>query len=239
MPADEPIDAVYSWVDGADPSFRRALSASGQQPDWDSAVPCRFRDNGELLYSLRSLEMHAPWIRKVYLVTNGQVPPWLDLSCERIEVVPHAAIFLDPGHLPTFNTRAIELSLHRIPGLSERFVYFNDDFFLGRPVTREDFLTPTGGQKLRFDAHDLPADLAHPHPLARSYAWTQHLLDRLHGRKRGRPWPAHAPRLLDRRLIDQIEALFPELVRATCSHRFRSGDDFSLTVFYPFHLLES
>jgi Stealth protein CR2, conserved region 2/Stealth protein CR4, conserved region 4/Stealth protein CR3, conserved region 3/Stealth protein CR1, conserved region 1 len=233
----EPIDAVYLWVDGADPGFARTLSERCGGTSLEAAGPRRFRDNGELRYSLRSLEMNAPWIRKVYLVTNGQVPCWL--NTESVEVVPHDALFPDPGDLPTWNSHAIELHLHRIPGLSERFLYFNDDMFLGRPVTPEDLIAPNGAQRLHFDGHGLPADLTISHPLGRACARTQRLLDRLYGHQPVRPWPAHVPRLLDRSLVRRIEALHSDEFRATSAHRFRDGDDFALWVFYPFFLLES
>jgi hypothetical protein len=233
----EPIDAVYLWVDGTPPGFSGTLAGCGESPSLEAAGARRFRDNGELRYSLRSLERHAPWVRKVHLVTNGQTPHWLEPGS--VEVVPHAAIFPDLHHLPTCNSLAIELHLHRIPGLSERFLYFNDDMFLGRPVSRDDFLTPTGGQKVRFDAHPLPTDLALSHPLGRACARTQRILDSLYGQKAARPWPAHAPRLLDRNSLCRIEALLGEEFAATSAHRLRDGCDFALWVFYPFYLLEA
>lgn len=91
-------------------------------------------------YSLRSLEANAPWIRHIYIVTNGQVPSWLDTSNPRVSIVPHDAIFANRSVLPTFSSLAIEFNLHRIPGLSETFLYFNDDVFLGRPVTPWDLM---------------------------------------------------------------------------------------------------
>ena len=115
----EPIDAVYLWVDGADTEHRE--SASRHRPrdgcgvDAEAFGAHRFRDNGELRFSLRSLEIHAPWIRHIYLVTNGQLPAWLDIDNPRLSLVPHKAIFPDPSHLPTFNSHSIELHLHRIP----------------------------------------------------------------------------------------------------------------------------
>jgi len=238
-PEPEPIDAVYLWVDGADPEFQRSLAAHDAGRSGEAAGPRRFRDNGELRYSLRSLEGHAPWIRKVFLVTNGQAPDWLDTSSGRLEVVPHEAIFPDPRALPTFNSHAIELHLHRIPGLSQRFLSLNDDFFLGRQVTLDDFLTPEGGQRFLFEAHPLPADRTSPHPLIRASAGTLRLLDRLHGPQPFRPFPAHAPRLLDRGLLSRLEERLAVRFAAARSRRFRSGVDLPLWILYPFHLLES
>eukprot|EP00002_Diphylleia_rotans_P001092 TRINITY_DN10607_c0_g1_i1.p1 TRINITY_DN10607_c0_g1~~TRINITY_DN10607_c0_g1_i1.p1 ORF type:complete len:1048 (+),score=167.37 TRINITY_DN10607_c0_g1_i1:41-3184(+) len=112
------------------------------------ATTNRYRDNQELKYSLRSLEKNAPWIRHIYLVTNGQIPSWLDLNNPKLTVVPHSEIFLNKSHLPTFSSPSIETHLHRIPGLSKKFLYFNDDVFLGNKVTVDDFYTEAHGQKV-------------------------------------------------------------------------------------------
>lgn len=110
--------------------------------------PNRFEDNEALRYSLRSLEKHAPWIRKVYIVTNGQIPSWLNLDNPRIALVSHSEIFLNQSHLPTFSSPAIESNIHRIKGLSDKFIYLNDDTMFGKDVWPDDFYTHAGGQKV-------------------------------------------------------------------------------------------
>lgn len=106
-----------------------------------------FADNEELRYSLRSLWKFAPWVHHVYLVTNGQVPNWLNLDHPRLTVVPHSAI-LPAEHLPTFSSPAIETGLHKIPGLANQFIYFNDDVLLGNQIWPDDFYTHSQGQKV-------------------------------------------------------------------------------------------
>lgn len=106
-------------------------------------------------YSLRSLEVNAPWIRNIYIVTNGQVPTWLDTSNPRVKIVTHKEIFTEQNALPTFSSPAIELNLHHIPGLSDYFIYFNDDVFLGSPVYPYDFMTLQQGQVL-FASWEVP-----------------------------------------------------------------------------------
>lgn len=91
----------------------------------------RFQDNSELQYSLRSLEKYAPWVRQVFIVTSGQIPSWLNLEHPRIKVVTHEEIFTNKSHLPVFSSPAIESHLHEIPGLSELFLYLNDDVMIG------------------------------------------------------------------------------------------------------------
>lgn len=104
----------------------------------------RFADNEELRYSLRSLYKFAPWVRNIYILTNGQIPNWLNVHHSRIKVVTHAEVFQNKSHLPTFSSPSIEANMHNIPGLSEHFLYFNDDVFLGRPVYPEDFVSTEG-----------------------------------------------------------------------------------------------
>ncbi|XP_058800867.1 N-acetylglucosamine-1-phosphotransferase subunits alpha/beta [Phymastichus coffea] len=142
-----PIDVVYTWVNGSDPLFVENLNKYIPVTSTNSAAS-RFSDKDELKYSLRSLEMYAPWIRKVYIVTNGQIPSWLDMDNPRVSLVTHEDIFTNLSHLPTFSSPAIESHIHRIPGLSEKFLYFNDDVMLGAPIWPEDFITWASGQKV-------------------------------------------------------------------------------------------
>lgn len=115
----------------------------------EDVIASRFADNDELKYSLRSLQRHAPWVRRVFVVTNGQIPSWLNLDNSRISVVTHEEIFRNQSHLPTYSSPAIESHLHRIPGISRRFIYLNDDVMFGKEVWPEDFYTHTGGYKVR------------------------------------------------------------------------------------------
>ncbi len=108
----------------------------------------RFADNDELKYSLRSVDKYAPWVRKIFIVTNGQIPSWLNLDHPRIKIVTHEELFLNKSHLPTYSSPAIETHIHRIPGLSTKFIYMNDDVFFGDDVWPDDFYTHSKGQKI-------------------------------------------------------------------------------------------
>lgn len=110
--------------------------------------PSRFDDKEELRYSLRSISKYVPWVRTVYLVTNGEIPYWLNLDNQKLKLITHEDIFLNQNDLPTFSSPAIEVNMHRIPGLSEKFLYFNDDILIGKEVWLEDFISPAYGQKV-------------------------------------------------------------------------------------------
>eukprot|EP00042_Codosiga_hollandica_P052484 m.666937 g.666937 ORF g.666937 m.666937 type:complete len:1519 (-) comp58506_c0_seq6:3156-7712(-) len=143
--------AIASGISASDLSIGHKASTpaptrSNNEPDEISAS--RFQDNSELQYSLRSVEKFAPWVRHIYIVTNGQIPSWLNLDHPRISVVPHEDIFLNKSHLPTFSSPSIETHIHRIPGLSKYFLYLNDDVCFGTEVWPDDFYTHAGGQKV-------------------------------------------------------------------------------------------
>eukprot|EP01062_Namystynia_karyoxenos_P004868 TRINITY_DN11719_c0_g1_i2.p1 TRINITY_DN11719_c0_g1~~TRINITY_DN11719_c0_g1_i2.p1 ORF type:complete len:1078 (+),score=220.64 TRINITY_DN11719_c0_g1_i2:102-3335(+) len=168
----EPFDLVYTWVNGSDPwlqsniAFYRLLAEGGSvaeaaaaaagtaaemasAADLESAAAAsRFEDNDELRYSLRSVERYAPWVRNIYIVTNGQVPHWLDVRHPRLVIVAHHDLFPNPSELPTFSSPAIECHLHRIPGLSRRFLYLNDDTLFGNEVWPDDFWTHAEGHRI-------------------------------------------------------------------------------------------
>ncbi|MGC2942556.1 Stealth CR1 domain-containing protein [Brevibacterium sp. FAM 24638] len=148
-----PIDAVYTWVDGADPAWvtsKRRLEAqlAGHEYHPEANHEARFESKDELKYSLRSLEYFAPWFNKVYIVTAGQLPSWLNVDHPKIVMIDHSDIYDVPDHLPTFNSNSIISRLHHIPGLSEHFIYLNDDVMFGKPVRPQDFFLPSGAVKV-------------------------------------------------------------------------------------------
>jgi hypothetical protein len=235
----EEIDAVYTWVDGADPAFAAELRrhAVGAADGWPSS---RYRNNGELRFSLRTLLRHAPWVRRIHILTNGQMPHWLDWSHPRIHLVSHIEVFPQPQWLPTFNSNAIEMCLHRIPGLSRRFLYLNDDVFLCRDVRPSDFFFEDGGQAIFFQDTLLPSDLRHGSTRDRACAHTQAVLNARWGAPaEPRLLPAHTPQAYDRDLLCELENLFQDEFRRTAAHRFRSADDTVLAALYGYSLLES
>ena len=225
----DPIDAVYTWVDGSDPEFQEQLRQCRAAPGAAGigALDGRFRDHGELRFSLRSLERYAPWIRKVHLVTNGQAPAWIDRSHPRLALVRHQDLFRDRSVLPVFNPRAIEWQLFRIPGISPRFLYFDDDCFLGRRIAPGDFLTPKGGHRFFAEEDDIPPGAA-----------AESLLNARFGNHSPRKKPAHTPRFLDRSFLEEVNRLWEGQIKRTAAHRFPDAQDVALDVLYFYYLLE-
>ena len=139
------IDLVYLWVDGSDPEWIAKRNAFLGNMEEVSELNCkgRYADNDELKYSLRSIEKYAPWIRKIFIVTNNQTPGWLDIANPKVKIIDHKDI-VPPENLPCFNPRVVEYCLYKIPDLSEHFLYANDDMFMNRTVAPGSFFTDDG-----------------------------------------------------------------------------------------------
>ncbi len=138
------IDFVVMWVDGSDKKWLKQkqkyeLIENGKT----TAKAHHYRDWDNLKYMFRGFEKYAPWVNKIYFVTCGHQPSWMK-ETDKLKFISHKD-FMPKDILPTFSANSIELNLHRIKGLSEHFVYFNDDMFLTNHVTPEDFFdTKTG-----------------------------------------------------------------------------------------------
>ncbi len=146
------VDIVVLWVDGNDIEWltEKARYENKTVADYSNGAN-RFRDWGLMKYWFRSIEAYAPWARKIHFVTWGHLPPFLDTSCEKLHIVKHTD-YMPEGSLPTYSSRALELNLHRIEGLAERFIFLNDDMFLGKPLEKSDFFDPkTGFPRMAFE----------------------------------------------------------------------------------------
>ena len=133
----EKIDFVIIWVDGNDKEWQKEKERYSPDKNTDSRN-IRYRDWENLKYWFRGVEKFAPWVNKIYFVTWGHVPEWLDLNNKKLVIVNHKD-FIPKKYLPTFNVNPIEMNFHRIKGLSEQFVYFNDDTFLTKMTKATDF----------------------------------------------------------------------------------------------------
>ena len=147
------MDAVITYVDGNDPVWRKSFAQAVGVP----AIEKRYRDWGTLVYLVRGIRRYMPFIRKIFLVVSGesQVPSWV--SGSDVRVFLHSEI-IPQRFLPVFNSTAIEMFLHRIPGLDEQFVYFNDDMFPVRHTREEEFYVE-GKSVIGFRKHLFPFGL--------------------------------------------------------------------------------
>lgn len=238
---DEGIDAVITWVDGADPEHaarRAAHQTTSAIPLHENAInPHRWGSTDELTYCLRSIANHAPWLRHIWVVTDRQNP---DLSAldpqfrKKIDVVDHAALFaglsVDQSNvLPTFNSLSIETMLWRIPEVSERFIYFNDDVFLTAPLKAHDVFRGARpvlrGKWVNYSA--VATDTAARHDPALFHHFVQINAARLMGFGVDRLFnSAHVVHPVCRSVMADLYHQIPDVFLANIAHRFRHLDQF-------------
>ncbi|GHF95064.1 stealth conserved region 3 domain-containing protein [Streptomyces albogriseolus] len=230
---DFPVDAVYTWVDGADVAWlerkNAVLAAKGVETEDAATSAARFRNRDELRYSFRSLDMYAPWIRNIYVVTDRQVPQWLDVSHPRVRVVDHTEIFGSEGALPTYNSHAIESRLHHIEGLAEHFLYFNDDVFAARAVLPSLFFLGNGQSKHFMSSNAIPmSPVSSLDEFSRMAAKNNRaLVSGMFGRTLVNSF-IHAPHPLRRSVMYDLEKYFPDALRATAHNQLRDSTDVSV-----------
>jgi Stealth protein CR2, conserved region 2/Stealth protein CR3, conserved region 3 len=227
------IDAVYTWVNHCDPAWVDAYSAVqkelvGVAQSHESVNDiARFQSRDELIYSIKSVRRYAPWIDKIFVVTNCSLPIAV-LEDQKVIRIAHEEIFSDTSALPTFNSHAIEANLHRVPNLSEKFLYFNDDFFLCKPVLSTDFFSESGKPYVFLSKHNIPYQKKYGlRPVDVAAINAGKLLEadfdfrpekKLH----------HAPYPLLKSTLFEIESLYGPQLLSTMRQKFRTNFDLPL-----------
>lgn len=241
-----PVDAVYTWVNHADPDWqqlfaahcpkgsgRHALSPAADRES-DARALSRFHSNDELRYSLRSVAQNLPWLRHIYIVSNCSPPHWL-LAHPQITWVDHAEI-MPAEILPTFSSHVIESFLHRIPGLAEHFLYLNDDVFIAKPLPMESLFNEQGASRAFLESYAMVSGAVTPGAAdylnaSRNSAALIHqafgtAATRLH---------EHTLFALRKSILAEIEARWPERFDRFRKNRFRTAEDLNLTSFLYHH----
>lgn len=222
-----PVDAVITWVDGSDPAWRARYKAAGGADLSDERHAARYHALDELRFALRSVATFAGWIRHVHLVTDGQVPAWLEAG-PGLSVVDHRDIWSDPTALPVFNSHAIEARLHHIDGLAEQWLHLNDDLMFGRATRPEQYFAGNGSARFfpaplhvgfgRAEAGEGTPSLAgrNNREILRKATGTVQTL-KLH----------HAPQPQLTSVAQELEEAFPAEYERTWRSRFRAATDIS------------
>lgn len=250
------IDVVIAWVDGNDPMHKKKiqpyLNPQAQASD-DIAGPTRYRSEGEIFYCVASILRFAPFVRKIFIVTDEQYPG-LEGFIQRnfpenkipLEIVDHKVIFRGyEEYLPVFNSRAVETCIYRIPDLSENYVYFNDDFFLVRPLQITDW----------YDGDKIVAYGNWRNLMLDRFLWLIKPMKNGHkpvgfkdgmimgARKYGKKWRYfhldHMPHPLKKSVIADYFLKNPDHFVSNISHKFRSGKQFNTHEIYYLLMLDS
>lgn len=225
------IDIVFSWVDGTSSEFQRARAQRMQTyvvGEGDDS-PARYRQIDELKYALRSVAQYAPWIRRIFIVTDSARPAWLG-EHPNVTIVRSEDFFEDVSVLPTHNSHAIESQLHHIKGLSEHFIYSNDDMFFGRPVSPDMFFSPGGVTK--FIEATTRIGLGEPDTTRSGFENAARVNRALLRERFGRVTTRHlehAATPLRVSVLQQLQNEFPEDFARTAASAFRSATDISVT----------
>ncbi|WP_424809573.1 stealth family protein [Rhodococcus sp. 27YEA15] len=225
------IDLVFSWVDGSSKEFQaqRARRMQNYIVGEGDESDARFRQIDELKYALRSVHMYAPWIRRIFVATDSARPDWL-ADDPRVTFVPSEEFFADPSVLPTHNSQAVECQLHHIPGLSEHFLYSNDDMFFGRAVGPEMFFSP-GGISMFIEA-DTRIGLGHNDNDRSGFENAARVNRRLLQERFGSMTTRHlehAATPLRKSVMAEMEREFADDFAATAASTFRASTNISVT----------
>lgn len=251
MKKQQKIDFVVTWVDGNDPEWQAEKARYSGLASSDSRE-LRYREWGILRYWFRAVEQYAPWVNNIYFVTCGHYPKWLNPEHPKLRLVKHSD-YMPAEYLPTFSSHPIELNLHRIKGLSEHFVYFNDDMYLVNPAAPEDFfvngkpcdclvgsaITPRNGEFSSILCANVSVINDHfTKQQLRSLGMSK-VFSPKYGKLLVRTMttmPYHYilgfynPHIAQPHLkssFEEVWAAEPELLHATCLHRFRDLNDVS------------
>ena len=139
MEINEKIDVIIPWVDSNDINWQNDKKLYDKSVNSEEdARDIRYRDWDNLKYVFRSIEKCAPWVNKIHFVTCGQIPKWMNVDNPKLHLVNHKD-YIPEEYLPTFSSHVIEINMHRIPELSDKFIYLNDDIFFLHPVKPTDF----------------------------------------------------------------------------------------------------
>ena len=249
------IDVVVLWVDGNDPDWQAEKAKYQRKTVDDSNSANRFRDWSLMPYWFRAVEKFAPWVHTIHFVTCGHVPDFLNLDAPKLNHVRHSD-YIPAEYLPTFNANTIEMNVHRIPGLAEHYIFFNDDMFLLRPMPETAFFRDGlpctyGGEvpaafcgEAGIWQHLIVNDLRvinnqfnkteqvrrnRKKYVNGAYRWK----DNLRTRVLERLFPEcflgfknlHAPAAFRKSALEAVWQAEPELLNATCAHRFRTNED--------------
>lgn len=234
------IDLVYMWVDGNDPVWQEKRNKFIGVPTEKSTTNCkgRYANNDELKYSLRSIEMYAPWVRNIFIVTDNQTPDWLDTSNPKIRIIDHKEI-MPQESLPCFNSSVIEHFIYKIPGLSEQFLLANDDTFINQQVQPGTFFAEDGLPIMRLTHSRLrnfflafkKKFLGIPY---KNYVQIVHNSAKLVEKKFGTYYSGRQHHNIDAYLksdCQHVEELFKQEIATTVSNHIRSTNDIHRSIY--------
>lgn len=221
----EPIDVVYTWVNGNDPVHKRKREnhINGEKNKMKniylSNANTQFNDYDTLKYSVRSILKYAPWVRRIYIVTDNQQPNWFKEGNNKVFIIDHKQI-IPERFLPTFNSHVIEYHLHNIPNLSDNFLYLNDDTMLGNYVKTCDFLNRKQIY-LRTNGKRVPDKINFTNNYISSWVNANRILNRDYKKER-REFLLHQATICNRTVMKNLIKEYKDEYEKTSNTKFRN-----------------
>lgn len=248
------IDFVVTWVNGEDLNWqKKKIFYSSTDTDKNNLnTISRYRDFGIFKYWFRSIEKFAPWVNSVFLITDQQIPSWLDINNSKLKIIDHTD-YIDSKYLPTFNSNVIELNINKIPELSDCFVLFNDDMFLNSFVSPQDFFENNIPKDLFIESPIIATKGSIAHTLVNDMEIINDYFDKKSfyktnalkifnfkiGTKLLRTlalipsknfsgiWNSHLPVAYNKTTFDEVWKHYGKELETTSNHKFRTAYDYS------------
>lgn len=231
--SDFPVDLVYLWVDGNDPDWQKEKKyweAKLQRQGTSETNNSRFSDQQELRYSLRSCFKFAPWINRIFIVTNGQIPSWLDLSkSSKIKIITHDQI-MPADALPVFNSEAIETCISNIEDLSEHFILANDDVFFNKEISKDYYFDKTGNPIYRLVKNQWSEDILKSNLYCRNVVYSSNLVKDQTGKDYRRYESSHSFMPCRKSIFSECKEIFCKQFDQTTHAKFRKPDSVQKTL---------
>ena len=230
-----PIDVVFTWVDSTDKTWSEKYEKHKASTEYTNIGQyatdrARFDNHNELFYSVKAVKKYLPWVRTIYIITDNQVPSWLS-KVKGVIIVDHTEI-IESQYLPTFNSHVIEAFLHRIPNLSEHFIYFNDDVFVAKELPKEHFFSANGISSLFVSTknlHDMQKKGVET-PTLKASLHSIELLQRHYSYNIKNPL-VHTYFPLKKSGYEKAWQLFEKEIRDFLPNRFRGHNDLNMASF--------
>ncbi len=226
-----PIDIVFTWVNGNDPEwikkYKKFKSINIESHGQHATNQARFSDHNELYYSISSIIKYLPWVEKIYLITDSQIPSWIK-EFQIVKIIDHKEI-IPKEYLPTFNSHVIEAHLHKIPNLAEHFIYFNDDVFVARPLPKGHFFKSNGLASLFLSDKSYQNMVANGiiTPTLSASLKVSLMLSEILGFRIDTPL-VHTYIPLRKSMFDLVEKIYAEEIASFLPNKFRTNEDLNV-----------
>ncbi len=261
------IDVVIAWVDANDPQWQKDYKKHYKDTFGTDAKLQKYQEIGTLKYLFRGIETFMPWVNKIHLMTYGHFPEWLKIDHPKLNLINHKDFFKTPEAVPVFNANAIEVNIHRIPGLKEKFIYFNDDMLVLGPIKPERFFEKNLPKDFmvfapliyNIDSNFgcmLYTDMTLIHRLLDKYGyrkWWLKNLTKIFNYKYGITWNLknllsifikfplfklyHFPQPYLKSSFVEVEKIFPRFIEEIGTHRFKKPKEVNQYLFRFYNLI--